>query len=131
MVTNEYASQKQSDKELRSEMKTLTYRHIAWMTALRHAMRVLKPWEITSSSRTNAEWGIKPPEQKSTLEEDLKPYFSENDLNYISNKDNKPTALLYLQSHHLRALKEQGIIWEFSFLELESEIKSVHFTGQE
>ncbi len=129
MVTNEHALQKKSEEELRSEMKILTYRHIAWMTALRHAMRVLKPWEITSSSRTNSEWGIKPPEQKSTLEEDLKPYLSENDLNYISDKDNKPTALLYLQSHHLRALKEQGIIWEFSFLELESEIKDL-FTLQ-
>jgi putative membrane protein len=129
MITNEHALQKLSEKELRSEMKTLTYRHIAWMTALRHAMRILKPWEITSSSRTNSEWGIKPPERESTLEEDLKPYLSANDFDYISSKDNKQTALLYQQSHHLRALKEQGIIWEFSFLELETEIKEL-FTLQ-
>jgi len=126
MVSNEYAVQKMSDEELRSEVKTLTYRHIAWMTALRHAMRALKPWEITSSHRTNSEWGHKPPERDSTMEADLQPYLSESDLDYISNKDNKQTALLYLRSHHLKALKEKGIIWEFSFLELESEIKELY-----
>jgi putative membrane protein len=84
MITNEYALQKMTEEELRSEIKTFTYRHIAWMTALRHAMRVLKSWEITSSSRTNSEWGIKPPEWDSTLEEDLKPYLSASDFDYIS-----------------------------------------------
>ncbi len=125
MITNEHALQKMSEEELHAEMKTLTYRHIAWMTALRHAMRVLKPWETTSSHRTNSEWGHKPPERESTLEDDLKPYLSDSDIEYISNKDNKQTAILYLQSHHLRALKEKGIIWEFSFLELESEVKDL------
>jgi putative membrane protein len=125
MVTNEYALQKLSEEELRLELKTLTYRHIAWMTALRHAMRVLKPWETTSSHRTNSEWGHKPPERESTMEVDLQPYISEKDIDYIANKDNKAAALLYLQSHHLRALKEKKIIWEFSFLELESQIKEL------
>jgi len=125
MLSNEHAHQEMSEQELQAEIKTLTYRHIAWMTALRHAMRVLKPWEITSSHRTNVEVGFGPPERESKLEEDLKPYLSDNDFDYIANKDNKQTALLYLQSHHLRALKDRGIIWEFSFLELEAEIKEL------
>ena len=45
MLSNEHASVKLSDQELRHEIKTLTYRHIAWMTALRHAMRA-----VTSST---------------------------------------------------------------------------------
>ena len=125
MVTNEHSPQNISKEELRLEIKTLIYRHIAWMTALRHNMRKIKPWEVTSSNRTNSEWGIKPPERESKLEEDLKPYILANDLDYISDKDNKPTALLYLQSHHLRILKEKGHIWEFSFLELEAQIKDL------
>ena len=125
MVTNEYSQEKMTKEELRLEIKTLTYRHIAWMTALRHNMRKTKPWETSAMSRTNSEWGIKPPERESILEEDLKPYLSASDLDYISDKDNEPAALLYLQSHHLRILKEKGIIWEFSFLELESQIKDL------
>ncbi|MEQ8904102.1 bestrophin family ion channel [Ekhidna sp.] len=125
MITNEHAKEKQSDELLKKEVKTLTYRHIAWMTALRHAMRVQKQWETTVNQKTNQEWGIRPPERLSTLEADLKPYLSKEDMEDILSKDNKQTALLYQQSHHLRRLKESGLIWEFSFLELEGLLKDL------
>lgn len=125
MLTNEYASSEFSKKELHSEMKALIYRHIAWMTALRHAMRSHKPWEVQIHEKTNQEWKetVQPPERKSTLVEDLTPYLTEEDMNYVMSKNNKQTALLYLQSHHLRRLKENGMVWEFSFLELENLLK--------
>jgi len=131
MVTNEHTADKLSDEQLRSEIHTLTYRHIGWMTALRHAMRSAKPWETVMSEKSNREWSnmIHPPERDSSLEEDLKSYLSEEDMEYVLSKDNKQTALLYLQSHHLRRLKESGVIWEFSFLELEGVIEEL-FTLQ-
>ena len=129
MLTNEYAKNALSDEEIQAEVKTLTYRHIAWMTALRHAMRVAKPWETAVNDKTNQEWDTRPPEKDSSLVKDLKPYISKDDFEYLTNKNNKQTALLYLQSHHLRKLKEQGIIWEFSFLELEGILEEL-FTLQ-
>lgn len=129
MLTDEYADQPISDAEIRQEVKTLTYRHIAWMTALRHAMRQSKSWETTNLHKTNQEWGIRPPERDSSLEEDLKPYLSESDLKQVLSRDNRQTALLYQQSHHLKRLKEQGMVWEFSFLELEGVIQEL-FTLQ-
>ena len=120
MLTNEYMENPIDQDEINREIKTLTYRHIAWMTALRHSMRAPKPWETTVKHKTNQEWDTRPPELESNLEDDLKPYLSEQDFNYLQGKNNKQTALLYLQSHHLKALKEKGIIWEFSFLELEA-----------
>lgn len=125
MVNNEYAKTPLSDAELQNEIKTLTYRHIAWMTALRHAMRASKPWETTAQHRTNRELDAAPPEHRSTLEEDLKPYISESDFEYIMSKGNKQTALLYLQSHHLKQLKQKGVIWEFSYLELENILQTL------
>ena len=119
MVTNEYADSPVEDAVLKEEIKTLTYRHIAWMTALRYAMRAHKPWETTLNLKTNKEWQLVPPEREMELEKALKPYLSEKDLADALSKNNKQTALLYQQSHHLRRLKEQGTIWEFSFLELE------------
>lgn len=119
MLTNEYCKTEHSDEILKAEVKTLTYRHIAWMTALRHAMREERQWETTVNDKTNKEWGIVPPERLSSLEEDLKPYLSNEDMKDALQKNNKQTALLYQQSHHLRKLKESGLIWEFSFLELE------------
>lgn len=129
MLTNEYATTSVSEAQLQSEIKTLTYRHIAWMTALRHAMRMPKPWETSVNHRTNQEFGARPPEIDSHLEEDIEPYISKTDFDYVMDKNNKQTALLYLQSHHLKKLKELGIIWEFSFLELEGVLQEL-FTLQ-
>ncbi|MEL6836250.1 MAG: bestrophin family ion channel [Bacteroidota bacterium] len=131
MLTNEHAEIALSEEELRHEVKTITYRHIAWMTALRHAMRMPKPWETVTQEKTNQEWSatVHPPELDSTVEEDMKTYLSEADMAYVMSKNNKQTALLYLQSHHLRKLKEQGIVWEFSFLQLEGVLEEL-FTLQ-
>ncbi|MEL6675341.1 MAG: bestrophin family ion channel [Bacteroidota bacterium] len=131
MVSNEKATVKLSEGELKHEIKTLTYRHIAWMTALRHAMRASKPWETIAQERTNQEWTdtVHPPERDSTVEEDMKAYLSEEDMAYVMSKNNKQTALLYLQSHHLRRLKDHGAIWEFAFLQLEGVLEEL-FTLQ-
>jgi putative membrane protein len=129
MVTNEHAKSPLTEEELQHEIKTLTYRHIAWMTALRHSMRAPKKWETVMNHRSNKGMNITPPERNSTLEDDIKKYISDSDFDYIMSKDNKQTALLYLQSHHLKKLKDKGIIWEFSFLELEGVVKEL-FTLQ-
>lgn len=131
MVSNEHTKDNFTKTELDLEKKKLTYRHIAWMTALRHAMRQTKPWETASASRSNKGFVkmIGSPEKKSNLIDDLKPYLSPEDMDYVLSKDNKQTAILYLQSRHLKRLKENGMIWEFSFLELENVLKEM-FTLQ-
>lgn len=129
MLSDENATEPMSKEAVREEIRVLTYRHIAWMTALRYAMRNKQQWETTSNHRTNTEWGIRTPEQKSSLDEDLKPYLSESDLQEVMKRGNRQTAILYQQSHHIRKLKDKGVIWEFSFLELEALIKEL-FTLQ-
>lgn len=131
MVTNEHVKEKVSEEEIKKEIKILTYRHIAWMTALRHSMRTPKSWEVVTQEKTNAEWAnlILPPERKISLEDDLKPYLSKVDMDYVLDKSNKQTAILNLQSNHLKQLKEKGLIWEFSFLQIERVIEEL-FTLQ-
>ena len=131
MVSNEYANEPISEEELQQHKKTLIYRHIAWMTALRYAMRQRKSWEAFDESQTNREWSnmIHIPEKVSTLEDNLLMYVSREEEDYVLSKGNKQTALLYLQSKHLKALKEKGIIWEFAFLELQNVLEEL-FTHQ-
>jgi len=133
MISNEHVTGKISTDELQQEIKTLTYRHIAWMTALRHAMRESRSWETVIHEKANKEIFIKtgfgPPEWNSNVLDDMKPYLSKQDLDYVMSKNNKQTALIYLQSHHLKELKETGAIWEFSFLELEGVLQEM-FTLQ-
>lgn len=122
MVTNEYAKVPLPDDELFEQRRILVYRHIAWLNSLRHAMRQPKKWEVFDKHRTNREWAavIHTPEKENSLDKDLDPYLGLEEKNYVLSKNNKSAATLYLQSAHLRALKEKGLIWEFSFLELEN-----------
>lgn len=131
MVTNEYAGQPVSENELTDAKRILVYRHIAWLTALRHAMRQPRRWEVFEEAHTNREWSniIHIPEREYTLEESISPYLSSEEQQYCQTKKNKATTLLYLQSQHLKQLKEQGSLWEFSFLELENLLEEL-FTLQ-
>ncbi|MFT6933793.1 MAG: putative membrane protein [Maribacter sp.] len=89
MISNEYADKAMSAEYIQQEIKTFTYRHIAWITALRRAMRAPKTWESAVNHRTNKEWDNKLSELKSTLEEDITHYISKEDYIFVMSKDNK------------------------------------------
>lgn len=127
MVTAEHAKEAVTEDELYELKKTLVYRHIAWLTALRHAMRQPRKWEVFEKHATNREWSkeMMIPEKIFSLEDDLFHYLSADDLEYVLDKTNKPTAIMTLQSAHLRELKEHGLIWQFSFLDLEDVLQEL------
>ncbi len=127
MVTNEYAKKPAADEELEENKRTLIYRQIAWLAAQRHALRQGREWEVFTKHATNMEWyeKIHIPERDHSLEHDLKPLLSEDELGDVLQKTNKAGAILALQSRHLRALKERGLIWEFSFLALEGVLREL------
>ncbi len=127
MITNEYAHEKSSEEFLLEQKTTIIHRHIAWLAALRHAMRGERQWETFRYHKDNQEWinMMHIPEWENKLEDDLKPLLQEAELDKVMGRTNKPAALLNLQSNHLRALKEKGFIWEFSFLELEGKLDAL------
>ncbi|MDO1499685.1 bestrophin family ion channel [Winogradskyella maritima] len=131
MVSNAHAPNPVSESVIKEEKRILVYRHVAWMTALRYAMRTRKSWETQHTSQTNREWRdmIHIPEEVSSLDDNLKLYLSDEERHYVMSKPNKQTALLYLQSAHIRKLKDVGLIWEFAFLELENVLEEL-FTHQ-
>jgi len=127
VVTNEYCSNPASQDELSELKKTLVYRHIAWLTGLRHAMRQKRPWEEFLLAKTNQEWydNMHIPERDNTLEDELRPLISQHELEHVLKKTNQSAAILWLQSKQIRELKERGLIWEFSFLQLEGLLKEL------
>ena len=120
-ITNERADKKLSEHALLGIRKELIMRHIAWLSSLRHALRTPKPWEITTVKREEQEYlkKFKIHERMYTLEQELDGYVSEKEKVFILSKKNKQVACINLQSKQLRKLKEDGYIWEFSFLEME------------
>lgn len=111
-------------------VRRILYRHRAWLTALRFAMRDSKSWEIPqvvnekhlekfNRIRFN-------PERVETLEDSLKPLLSEDDFKKVMSIPNKPSAILTLQSKHFTELKKSGHLWEFSFLKIEELIQELY-----
>ncbi len=116
-----YMHRSEANKEEKEVLRTITNRHIAWLTALRYAMRTQKPWEATYEKvgrrRVRFEYNV--PEYETTLEEELKPLLSEDELQHVLSMENKPNALISLQSKHLRELTDQKKLWDFSLLNLQ------------
>ena len=127
LITNEHAAEPVTPGELMEHRATLTRRHIAWITALRYAMREKRPWEVFAEHPTNKEWydNLCIPERDTPLEVELKRLLPGSELQFVMQKTNKAVAILTLQSRHLRDLKEIGLIWEFSFLEFENVLREL------
>jgi putative membrane protein len=121
-ITNDFTDENVSDAELRAIRKELIFRHIAWLTALRHAMRQPKPWEHFMEHPSNHGWRDAVPvrEHRYPLEEELTPYLSDEELAYALAKSNKSTQLISLQSKQLRQLRTRGLIEDFRHMEMEN-----------
>ena len=121
-ITNDFTDENVSDAALRAIRKELIFRHIAWLTALRHAMRQPKPWEHFMEHPSNRSWRDAVPvrERRYPLEEELAPYLSDEELAYALAKSNKSTQLISLQSKQLRRLRTRGLIEDFRHMEMEN-----------
>ena len=127
-INNDHAKNPSSQEALQSIRQKIIYRHIAWMTAHRYTLRITKPWETFFKVLTNKEYAelYDVQEMRIPFEEAIKPYLDKEELDHIADKKNKATQILALQSKHLRELKERGLIWEFSFLEMENQLKEFY-----
>ena len=90
-------------EENKEHYQQLLYRHISWLTCLRYEMRKTRPWENFQIQRDNKNWNEKMfvPERKYAQEDQLKQLLEESDFNFLKNKSNRPSAILYKQSMHL------------------------------
>ena len=121
-ITNEHAKTQRTEKEFFQIKKTIIMRHIAWMTALRHALRVKKPWETTSSNKSDQEVMQETHIQEYvySLKDELEGYLSKEEKEYVLGTTNKQTASLKLQSNHFKELKMQGLIDDFRHMEFKN-----------
>ncbi|MBO6515782.1 MAG: hypothetical protein JJ975_04445 [Bacteroidia bacterium] len=120
-INNEHATDKLPDEELREIRERIIKRHVAWMTAHRYGLRQPKPWEMFMKNRSNAEYSERHPvpESRQSFEDAVQDLISKDELQELADKTNKATQLLAIQSRDLREIKQRGLIWEFSYLEIE------------
>ena len=121
-----YMHLSEATKDESDALRTITHRHVAWLTALRYAMRTKKSWETTYEILHKQEtFSYNIPEFASTLEEELQPFLSEEEYGYVMSKDNKPNAIISLQSQHLRKLTDEKKLWDFSLLNLQQMLQEL------
>jgi putative membrane protein len=106
--------------------RELLYRHIAWLTALRHQLRLSRPWEH-AEMRLN---GLYAPEvcedYTQKLDQELRQYLSDNEVAQVDRKSNVATQLLGQQAIRLQALRDQGYFDDFRHIELHQRIVSFY-----
>jgi putative membrane protein len=97
--------------------KELIYRHIAWLTALRHQLRLSREWEHTKE-RLNGKYAPTVCEDYTTkLRDELAMYVSETDLKQLDDKSNTATQLLRIQSTRLQELRDKAYFEDFRHIE--------------
>ncbi len=126
-VTNQHASNKLSEEELKNVHRRLIYRHMAWLTALRHQIRQPKNWEYMDK-KNNMEFKkfFKVPEEEISLEDDFQNFLSDQEKAHVLAKKNRATQIIALQSKDLRELLEGGYIEDFRHMEMENMLKAFY-----
>ena len=107
--------------------KELVYRHFAWLTALRYAMRDSRAWETTNKAyNTEYKAFYDIPEKETTLEAELAKYISADELKYILTTKNKAVQLMSLQSKTIKQLFANKEIDSYQFVEMQKAIKDFY-----
>lgn len=105
------------------ELKTLYYRHFAWLTALRFQLREQKPWENHKKPH-NREYRkfYSVPEWEGRLDSILESLLTVEELNDVMNRKSKSAYIMSLQSEHLKKLYEAGKIDTYKQIEIEKKL---------
>lgn len=119
-ITNHFAAEPISEDALSEIHKELVYRHIAWLTVLRHRLRLRAPWEHNGRSDNwyrayyqVIECGVE------DRRDALVPFLDPDELDKTLAKNDPATHLLSLQSQRLRELHTRGLLDNLRHIQLE------------
>jgi putative membrane protein len=118
-VTDEFATDEVSQKEIDTVQKQLIYRHIAWLYRLKRQLRVLKPWEHNINLNKKYRKYIAELFPNDDPDVELKKYMASEEADKILNSKNPCTQLIDKQSEELRELKRKGLIDDFRHMEMQ------------
>jgi putative membrane protein len=94
--------------------------HFAWLTALRYQLREPRTWE-TMDEKYNQEYLRKYhiAERQIPLQDELKKYLKEEELQYILGKKNRATQIMAMQSAQINEWHHQQVINDFQLMQLQ------------
>lgn len=106
--------------------KEMIYRHIAWMTALRHQLRLSRPWEHVDERIRHLYAPTICEDYNNRLEHELKQYIDARELDALKGKSNMATQILKTQSIRLQELRDQNHFEDFRHMEFHQLISNLY-----
>ncbi len=106
--------------------KELIYRHLAWLTSLRHQLRLSQEWEHTEDRVKGLYSPVICEDYHNKLDAELAVLISEEEINELEEKANTATQILALQSKRLQALKDKGYFEDFRHMEFHALLRSFY-----
>lgn len=106
--------------------KELIYRHIAWLTALKHQLRLSRPWEHTEDRLNQIYSPTICAEYTGKLDKELLNFISQEEINEVEKKSNVATQIMKIQSKRLQELKDSNYFEDFRHMEFHHLIVSFY-----
>ena len=112
-----------SEAEIKKE---LLYRHIAWLTALRHQMRLSRPWEHTEERINKLYAPTVSEDYEKGLHKELSEFLSSTELKSLETYSNMATQILRNQSIRLQELRDDNLYEDFRHMEFHHLIQTFY-----
>lgn len=112
------------------KVKEMFHRHYAWLTALRFQLREPRTWENMGTAQYD-EYSKKYeiPERLTKIDDELKKYLSDTELQYILSKKNRATQLMASQSKEVAEAYARGDLNDFQWTQINQQL--VKFTDDQ
>lgn len=106
--------------------KELVYRHLAWITALRHQLRLSREWEHVED-RVRGLYSLNVSEDyHNKLDKELAAFLPQEEIDKYVAQTNTATQILAQQSQRLQALRDQNHFEDFRHMEFHHLIQSFY-----
>ncbi|PQA90834.1 multidrug transporter [Chryseobacterium shigense] len=112
------------------KVKEMFHRHYAWLTALRFQLREPRTWENMGTAQYD-EYSKKYeiPERLTKIDDELKKYLSDTELQHILSKKNRATQLMASQSKEVAEAYARGDLNDFQWTQINQQL--VKFTDDQ
>lgn len=132
-ISNLFAENKASEKEIKTIKERLIYRHIAWLYAHRSQLLVPTPWEHINqgggvgklANKYRQKFGIGLIDDDVTRRE-LTSFLPKEEYDRLVNNVNTATQIINEQSRDLKEIRENGLLDDFRHMEMGNVLKSFY-----
>lgn len=106
--------------------KELIYRHVAWLTALRHQLRLSRPWEHQEDRLHTLYSAAICEEYHAKLDVELARYLGPEEIAALQGKTNQATQIMRRQAERLQELYNQGAFNDFRHMQFHELVRGFY-----